>query len=58
MANYDEQTYSRNRFIHETAKQDGSFPLKLRITFERKQVYYGIGISCTESDWQKINKSV
>lgn len=36
-------------------KNDGTFPLKLRITYERKQKYYGIGWSFNESDWKKIN---
>lgn len=38
-------------------KADATFPLKLRITFERKQKYYGIGWSFNENTWSKINSS-
>jgi integrase len=37
-------------------KKDGTFPLKLRITYQRKQKYYGIGLSLTEDSWNKLNK--
>ncbi len=35
-------------------KKDGTFPLKLRITYDRKQMYYGIGWSFDEPTWEKI----
>lgn len=36
------------------AKKDGTYPAKLRITFQRRQKYFGIGYSFTESDFNKI----
>lgn len=38
-------------------KKDGSFPLKLRITYNREQRYYPIGIDLTEDDFQKARGS-
>ncbi len=36
------------------AKKDGTFPLKLRLTFHRKQKYYGTGLSLTAEDYDKV----
>ncbi len=39
-------------------KEDGTYPLKLRITFNRKRNYYSIGFpSLTELDFGKLEKS-
>jgi len=35
-------------------KQNGVYPLKLRITYKRKQKYYSIGIDLTKQDYQKV----
>ncbi|MVM29302.1 tyrosine-type recombinase/integrase [Spirosoma sp. HMF4905] len=37
-------------------KNDGTFPAKLRVTFQRKQQYYPTGINLTESQWEKVGK--
>ena len=37
-------------------KNDGSFPVKLRVTFQRKQQYYPTGINLNESQWEKVGK--
>ncbi|UHG92522.1 site-specific integrase [Spirosoma oryzicola] len=37
-------------------KNDGSFPVKLRVTFQRKQQYYPTGINLTEQQWEKVGK--
>lgn len=34
-------------------KQDGTHPVKLRITFQRIQKYYALGISLSEDDYRK-----
>lgn len=34
-------------------KQDGTHPVKLRVTFQRIQKYYALGISLTEDDYKK-----
>jgi integrase/recombinase XerD len=36
------------------AKQDGSYPVKLRITYQRKRKYYSTGFDLTEEDFQKV----
>lgn len=39
-------------------KEDGSYPLKLRLTFNRERKYYSIGFpSLTEEDFGKLDKS-
>jgi integrase/recombinase XerD len=35
------------------AKRDGSYPVKLRVTYNRRQVYYPIGIDLSEKDFEK-----
>jgi integrase/recombinase XerD len=35
-------------------KQDGTYPVKLRVTYNRKQKYYGVEFSCTTDDFNKI----
>ncbi len=35
-------------------KKDGTFPVKLRVTYMRKQKYYALKMSFTESDFAKI----
>ncbi|WP_338868529.1 site-specific integrase [Spirosoma sp. SC4-14] len=37
-------------------KKDGTFPVKLRVTFQRKQQYYPTSITLTESQWEKVGK--
>lgn len=36
------------------AKQDGTFPVKLRVTHQRKQKYFAIGISLSQVDFNKV----
>lgn len=36
------------------AKQDGSFPVKLRITFERKQQYYPTPYDITKTEFERV----
>lgn len=36
------------------AKQDGAYPVKVRITFQRKRKYYSTGIDLTQEDYQKV----
>lgn len=38
-------------------KENGTFPLKLRITFNRTRKYYNLGKELTKSDFEKIYKS-
>lgn len=33
------------------------YPVKLRVTFQRKQVYYSTGVFMTEEDWQIIDNT-
>lgn len=35
-------------------RKDGTFPVKLRVTHNRKQKYYGLGISLSEEDYKKV----
>lgn len=35
-------------------RKDGSYAVKLRLTFNRKQRYYPINISLTPEDWEKV----
>ena len=35
------------------AKKDGTFPVKLRVTYLRKQKYYALKYSMTENDFKK-----
>ncbi len=35
-------------------KQDGTFPAKLRVTFERKQVYYSTPYDLTEKEFERV----
>jgi integrase/recombinase XerD len=37
-------------------KNDGTFPVKLRVTFQRKQQYYTTGITITQQQWEKVGK--
>lgn len=37
-------------------KNDGSYPVKLRVTFQRKQQYYPTGINLTDAQWEKVGK--
>ena len=39
------------------AKQDGTFPVKIRVTHQRKQKYYAIGLSLSEEDFEKVQSS-
>ncbi len=43
--------------IHDTrrAKADEKYPVKVRITYNRKQKYYPTNIDLTETDWKKIH---
>lgn len=34
-------------------KKDGTYPVKLRVTFQRKQKYYNVGLDLIESDFEK-----
>jgi integrase len=34
---------------------DGSYPIHLRVTFERKRKYYPLKIKATTDEWEKIN---
>ncbi|GAB4017148.1 phage integrase SAM-like domain-containing protein [Spirosoma koreense] len=45
-------------FYFDTRKQkkDGSFPVKLRVTYQRQQRYYPTEISLTEAQWEKVGK--
>jgi integrase/recombinase XerD len=36
-------------------KADKTYPVKLRITYQKKQCYYSTGISLSEKDYQKMN---
>lgn len=38
------------------AKKDGSYPVKLRITFDSEQRYYSLGLSLTEDEWDKAHQ--
>ncbi|TKT94167.1 site-specific integrase [Dyadobacter frigoris] len=38
-------------------KSDGTFPLKLRVTYDRKRKYINIGIDLSKEDFNKINTS-
>ncbi len=35
-------------------KQDGTFPVKLRVTFERKQQYYPTPCDLTEKEFERV----
>lgn len=37
-------------------KNDGTYPVKLRVTFQRKQQYYATGINLTQVQWEKVGK--
>ena len=43
--------------IHDTrrAKSNGKYPVKLRVTFNRKQKYYPTSVDLSEIEWQKIH---
>ncbi|GAB4000010.1 site-specific integrase [Spirosoma daeguense] len=37
-------------------KQDGTYPLRLRVTFQRERKYYSIKlVDLTQSEWEKLN---
>jgi integrase/recombinase XerD len=38
-------------------KSDKTYPLKLRVSFQKERRYFGIGIDITEDDWQKVNST-
>jgi len=38
-------------------KKDGTFPVKLRVTFQRRQKYYSVGKSLTEEDWSSTQQA-
>jgi len=38
-------------------RKDGTYPVKLRVTYLRKQKYYGIGVSLTEEDFHKATSA-
>lgn len=38
-------------------RSDGSYPLKLRVTYDRKRKYYNTGINLTEDEFKKLNNS-
>jgi integrase/recombinase XerD len=38
-------------------KSDGTYPLKLRVTYDRKRTYYGVGIDLTKEQFEKVGKS-
>ena len=38
-------------------KSDGTFPLKLRVTFKRVRKYYGMDISLTSHQYEKLSSS-
>lgn len=37
------------------AKKDNTFPVKLRITYQQKQKYFGLGIDLTVRDFEKLS---
>jgi site-specific recombinase XerD len=37
-------------------KKNGTYPVKLRITFQRKQQYYPTGIDLDSTQWEKVGK--
>ncbi|GAB3780586.1 site-specific integrase [Spirosoma horti] len=45
-------------FYFDTRKQkkDGTYPVKLRVTYQRQQRYYPTEISLTDSQWEKVGK--
>jgi integrase/recombinase XerD len=38
-------------------KSDGTYPLKLRVTYDRKRTYYGVGIDLTKEQFEKVATS-
>ena len=56
-------TFSHNGIslvsILDTRKKSAKnlYPVKLRVTFQRKQVYYSTGVFMTEEDWQIIDNT-
>ena len=38
-------------------KADGKYPVKLRITFQRKRKYYGVGQEATANEWEILNSA-
>lgn len=38
-------------------RSGGSYPLKLRVTFDRKRKYYNTGINLSEEEFIKLNNS-
>jgi len=43
--------------IHDTrrAKANGNYPVKVRVTYKRKQKYYPTSVDLTEAEWGKIH---
>jgi len=37
------------------SRKDGSYPVKLRVTYARKRRYYGVDLQMSEEDWTKVN---
>jgi len=42
--------------VHDTrrCKRNGLFPVKYRITFNRKQLYYPSGIDLSKDEWSEL----
>jgi integrase len=38
-------------------KSDKTFPLKLRISYQKERRYYSTGVDLTEGDWRKVNST-
>lgn len=45
--------------VHDTRtiKKDNTYPVKLRLTYQREQKYYPLGISLATDDWDKITQT-
>ncbi len=37
-----------------TPRKDGTYPVKLRVTIERKSRYFGLDYNLTEKDFKKV----
>ena len=38
-------------------RKDGSYPVKLRITFNRQQKYYSVGKHLSEVEWEQVKEN-
>lgn len=36
------------------SKKDGTYPVKIRITYQRQQKYYGVGLSLSKAEFEKV----